>query len=194
MKIGIFGGCFNPPHNMHKGIAENLIQNGYLDKVIFVPTGNSYNKKDLIGINERICMLELMVKRNDIEVSDICKDNNYQWTYQVLDYFKNKYSNSNIYFICGTDNLREFETWQKYEYILSRYKLLVIKRNDDNVDELINKYEEYKQNIQIANIKQCFVSSTIIRERIKAGNYDCLIDNIDKNILKYIKEKRLYKD
>ena len=37
MKIGIFGGSFNPPHNMHKEIASSLIKQGYIDKVIFVP-------------------------------------------------------------------------------------------------------------------------------------------------------------
>ena len=40
MKIGIFGGSFNPPHVMHKNIALNLIKNKYLDKVIYVPTGD----------------------------------------------------------------------------------------------------------------------------------------------------------
>ena len=48
MKIGIFGGCFNPPHKMHFKIAEELIMKKYLDKVIFVPTGNFYKKKNLI--------------------------------------------------------------------------------------------------------------------------------------------------
>ena len=46
MKIGIFGGSFNPPHNMHKNIALELIEHGYLDKVIYVPTGDSYEKNN----------------------------------------------------------------------------------------------------------------------------------------------------
>ena len=53
MKIGIFGGSFNPPHNMHKNIALDLIKNKYLDKVIYVPTGNKYNKKgEMYGTNK----------------------------------------------------------------------------------------------------------------------------------------------
>ena len=60
MKIGIFGGTFNPPHNMHKNIAVNLIKNNYLDKVIFVPTGNRYNKKDIIDFKDRYNMVKLM--------------------------------------------------------------------------------------------------------------------------------------
>ena len=56
MKIGIFGGSFNPPHNMHKNIALDLLKNKYLDKVIYVPTGNKYNKKGLANQNDRYNM------------------------------------------------------------------------------------------------------------------------------------------
>lgn len=48
MKIGIFGGSFNPPHNMHQNIALNLIKLALLDRVIFVPTGDRYGKKELV--------------------------------------------------------------------------------------------------------------------------------------------------
>ncbi len=52
MKIGIFGGCFNPPHNMHKDIGLNLIKKKYLDRVIYVPTGDQYQKEELIPAKE----------------------------------------------------------------------------------------------------------------------------------------------
>ena len=47
MRIGIFGGSFNPPHMMHKNIALELLKMDYLDKVIYVPTGGLYNKVGL---------------------------------------------------------------------------------------------------------------------------------------------------
>ena len=58
MKIGIFGGSFNPPHNMHLGIALELIKDKYLDKVIYVPTGDNYNKIGLISFKDRLNMLK----------------------------------------------------------------------------------------------------------------------------------------
>ena len=48
MKIGIFGGSFNPPHKMHKSIAKELIKKKYVDLVIIVPTGIKYHYKNLI--------------------------------------------------------------------------------------------------------------------------------------------------
>ena len=64
MKIGVFGGSFNPPHKMHKKIAKNLIKKGYVDKVIFVPTGTKYEyKTNLISNEKRVAMLSLMIEK-----------------------------------------------------------------------------------------------------------------------------------
>ena len=52
MRIGIFGGSYNPPHSYHEEIANHLIIERILDKVIFVPTGNHYAYKDnLLSLN-----------------------------------------------------------------------------------------------------------------------------------------------
>ena len=91
LKIGIFGGCFNPPHKMHENIAKELIEKNELDKIVFVPTGNSYNKKGLVDIQKRVDMLNLIFEENqNILVSDISSNENYTYTYQVLDYFKSQ--------------------------------------------------------------------------------------------------------
>lgn len=190
MKIGIFGGCFNPPHKMHKEISKYLINNKYLDKIIYVLTESNYNKKDLIKFIDRYNMLELMVKDLDnVEISDIA-NNGYYYTYQVLDYFKNKYEKDQIYFICGSDNLRDFEHWKCFNYILTNYNLLVIKRNKDNIKELLNKYNNY--NIKVANIKKSNISSTIIRNKIK--DQKSVVGYLDNDIIKYINENNLYRE
>ena len=134
MKIGIFGGSFNPPHNMHKNIALNLIKNKYLDKVIYVPTGNKYNKRGLVNQNDRYNMVRLMIEGyNNLDVSNY-EFNKLTYTYETLDYFRNIYQNDDIYFICGSDNLKEITSWKRYDYILKNYKIIVIKRNDEFCD------------------------------------------------------------
>ncbi len=65
MKIGIFGGSFNPPHNMHQKIALTLIKKGYVDKIIFVPTGAKYSyKNNLLEPKIRYEMLKLLCQNN----------------------------------------------------------------------------------------------------------------------------------
>ena len=72
MKIGIFGGSFNPPHNMHTDIANYLINQHYVDKVIFVPTGSKYAyKNNLIEEEHRLNMLNILSRKNkNLMVSD----------------------------------------------------------------------------------------------------------------------------
>lgn len=58
MKIGIFGGCFNPPHNMHKKTPMKLIECGLVDRIIYVPTGDNYEYKKMIPFKHRYNMLK----------------------------------------------------------------------------------------------------------------------------------------
>ena len=193
MRIGIFGGCFNPPHKMHKNIALELIDNDYLDKIIYVPTGNKYNKKDLVSDIDRYNMLKIMCENNvSLEVSDYEFKTELTYTYQTLNYFKSIYPNDDIYFICGADNLNQIESWREYKYILENYKFIVINRNEIDLDSLVNKYENNKGNIVIANIKTGELSSTDIRDNLNNLNTKQVINYIDLEVYKYIKENGLY--
>ena len=193
MKIGIFGGSFNPPHKMHKKIAITLIKKHYVDKVIFVPTGSKYKyKNNLLSDKVRLEMLKLMCKDNkNLEVSDYELKENVVYTYETLDYFKNKYKNDEIYFICGTDNLSYIDKWKRGKYLLSNYKLLIIKRNSFKITDLLEKYKDYKDNIIITDIEENEISSTKIREMIynnkRVENY------LDKQVDLYIRENNLYR-
>ena len=191
MKIGIFGGSFNPPHKMHKEIAIELIKKHYVDKVIFVPTGSKY-KNNLLSDKVRLNMLELMCKdTNNLEVSDFELKDDVVYTYLTLNYFKNKYKDDEIYFICGTDNLSYIDKWKRGEYILSNNKILVIKRNTDDINTLLDKYKGYKDNIIVTDIKENEISSTKIREMIynnkRVKNY------LDNKVLDYIIRNKLYR-
>ena len=183
MRIGVFGGSFNPPHLMHLNIARDLLRLKYLDKVIFVPTGNKYSKDDLIDIKYRIEMLKIMIiGYDDMIVSDYENQDRVVYTYETLDYFKKKYLGSEIYFILGADNLKQISNWKNSEYILSNYKLLVINRGDDKI--------EVKDNVVVMDILNNDISSTFIRNNI--DNDDIIKKYLDKNVLEYIRKEKLY--
>ena len=185
MRIGVFGGSFNPPHLMHLNIAKDLLRLKYLDKVIFVPTGNKYSKDDLIDIKYRIEMLKIMtISYDDMIVSDYENQDRVVYTYETLDYFKKKYLGSEIYFILGADNLKQISNWKNSEYILSNYKLLVINRGDDKI--------EVKDNVVVTDILNNDISSTFIRNNI--DNNDIIKKYLDKNVLEYIRKEKLYEE
>lgn len=193
MKIGIFGGSFNPPHKMHIKIALYLIENKYLDKVIFVPQGTNYEyKKNLVSNEDRYNMLSIVTnKYSNLSVSEYEFSNEISYTYKTLDYFKNKYSNDNIYFICGADNLDYIDTWKNGKYILNNYNILAINRGEYNTQKILNNYSKYNAKIIVCNLESINISSTNIREKI--NNNEDIKDLIDIDVLNYIKENNLYK-
>ena len=187
MKIGIFGGSFNPPHKIHQKIANYLVKNNYLDKVIFVPTGSNYEKPYLASEQDRYNMLKLMI--GNVSYLDI---STYEFgklthTYQTLDYFKEHYKDDEIYFICGSDNLKEIKTWKRYQYILSNYKLLVIRRNGESITDILSELKSYQDNIIVIDDIKSSLSSTSIRKRFKDDKKLVKDENIDSKVFEYIK-------
>ncbi len=63
MRIGFFGGCFNPPTNAHINLAKKALKECNLDKVIFVTVGDFYDKKELVPGKDRYNMLKIACKR-----------------------------------------------------------------------------------------------------------------------------------
>lgn len=196
MKIGIFGGSFNPPHKMHKKIAKVLIKKGYVDKVIFVPTGMKYEyKTNLISNEKRVDMLSLMIeKEKNMAISKYELQQKPIYTYETLKHFKKRYKDDEIYFICGTDNLSYIDKWKNGQEILKNYKLLVIKRETDEIEPLLEKYKQYRQNIIVTKIKEKTISSTKIRTYLKQNNSLRARLYIDRKIYNYIKENHLYEE
>lgn len=187
MKIGIFGGSFNPPHKIHQKIANYLVKNNYLDKVIFVPTGSNYEKPYLASEQDRYNMLKLMI--GNVSYLDI---STYEFgklthTYQTLDHFKEHYKDDEIYFICGSDNLKEIKTWKRYQYILSNYKLLVIRRNGESITDILSELKSYQDNIIVIDDIKSSLSSTSIRKRFKDDKNLVKDGNIDSKVFEYIK-------
>ena len=71
-RIGFYGGSFNPPTKAHIELAKKVIKECNLDKVIFVPVGDLYQKKGMAKGIHRYNMLEIAsIRENDLQVSDI---------------------------------------------------------------------------------------------------------------------------
>lgn len=193
MKIGVFGGSFNPPHKMHLNIGVELVNKQYVDKVIYVPTGSKYKyKNNLLPDNNRYEMLEILTSKYDyLDVDKYELKDEVIYTFQTLAYFKEVYPNDDIYFICGADNLSYIDKWKNGEEILANYKIIAMKRKGEDILELVEKLNEYKENIVVADVEQQDISSTDIREKIKNNEY--VLDVLDKDVYDYIRKNKLYK-
>lgn len=191
MRIAIYPGSFNPIHSAHIGIANKLIEKNIADKVIFVPAGDGYSKKNLVEGKKRKKMIELAIENDSrLGVSDIEIINNKLYSYQTLDYFKSQYVNDDIILIIGSDNLRTFNSWKNYSYILKTYKLIVFLRDGDTK----NDFAEYLTSSDIVFVDyNVDLSSTEIRKLINDMEYEKIIGKLNRKVFEYIEDNSLYK-
>lgn len=186
MKIGVYVGSFNPPHKGHIKIVNHLINN-YLDKIIIIPTGNYWKKIDLVNINDRINMLKFY--ENESVIIDN-KNNNIEYTYQILNKLKKEYKEDSLNLIIGADNIVNLNKWKNYKEILT-YNLIILNRNNiKTLDylEMLNKKDKY---IIVNDLPDIHISSTQIRNKLKNNEKDISL-YIDDCVLNYILENNLY--
>ena len=171
--IAVFGGSFNPPTVAHIELAKQVLKNiKNLDKIIFVPVSTKYNKKGLAPDEDRFNMLkEICNKEDNLEVSRVELDSERQlFTIETLQIIKESNPNSDIYFIIGSDNLKELPTWHNIEKILQEYKIVVLERDDDSISNIIRENKLlscYKDSfITIKEINKINMSASNVRRNI----------------------------
>ncbi|MBQ3437681.1 MAG: nicotinate (nicotinamide) nucleotide adenylyltransferase [Fusobacterium sp.] len=187
MKIGIYGGSFNPIHLGHERIARLVIEELNLDKLIIVPVGNPSHRENIYENSKLRLELCKKVFENDkkIEVSDIeIVKNEISYTYDTLMELREKNGEENEFFeIIGEDSLENFKTWKNYKEILNFSKVVVLKRKNYNK----NIFDEKNKNIIFLDNPYFNFSSTEIRKRIK--NNEDISSMVNKKIENMVKKE-----
>lgn len=192
-KILIFGGTFNPIHNGHLILAENSINEEGFDKVVFIPTMNPYYK-DTLDFDTRLKMLKMAIKDNDkFAYSSIEKKYNLEGKLYLILEKISKLSDDDVTILIGSDSLMNLDWWYKVDEILKKYKILVLRRDDEDeaIEMKINEYKEkYGAHIKVLNNKRVEISSSVIREMIKEGKSIKYL--VRDDVEKFIKDENLY--
>ncbi len=187
MKIGILGGTFDPPHNAHLTIAERAIKQFHLGKVIFIPSGNPWQKKYATSFIHRYEMTKILIEdSNLLEISDIEKSEDLP-SYTVDTLTKLNHKKDNLYFILGSDTAMNIKTWNDYEKLLPLTNFLIALRKEDNLNNL---KENFPFDYQLIDGDKLDLSSTSLREKLQWNQfYD---DDIPIKVVSYIKKKNIY--
>jgi nicotinate-nucleotide adenylyltransferase len=210
--IGLYGGAFDPIHNAHLSIARNCIEKIGLEKVIFIPTGNSPTYKNLTAHHHRLEMLNKIKINNFFEISDFeikayLNHKKVSYTLNTLKYFKEN-NKSTLIFIIGKDAFSSINKWYRWDEILRYCHLVLVDRSpirlntnkistevqsflNDNLTTDINDLKKYNQgkiySIQMPNFEE---SSSQIRCGL---NKDLDIKKlIPEAIHNYILHNKLY--
>ncbi len=198
-QIVIFGGSFNPPLNSHFSLAEQIV-NEYenVEKVIFVPVNNLYEKADLLTNEHRYNMLNLVCSKNPFfEVSRVELDSSRPlYTIETLTLLQEEYPDKKIVFTMGSDNLKQLSTWEKAEELVNKFKILVLERDEDNMDEIIKKDKFLTDNInsfiKVKNNVRSNLSSTFVRKKIREGKSIRYLT--PDEVIFYMEENSLFKE
>ncbi|MCY3594716.1 MAG: nicotinate (nicotinamide) nucleotide adenylyltransferase [Bacteroidetes bacterium] len=197
MKVGIFGGSFNPPHIAHSIVAETIRSQFNLDVVLWVPTYAPPHKStiQLTPYKYRLGMVRAAVAEHSFfQVSDIEKTLDAPtYTIRMLGALRKQYPDAEFNLVLGGDSLAHFDTWTQPEEIAKEVKLLVYPRMNYPVTYTALALPDYLSGrVEFADAPVMSLSAEYIRKRIfeeKSVRYLIL-----KSVLDYINEHRLYKD
>lgn len=192
MKIGIFGGSFDPIHTGHAIIAHHIISNGVVDRLWMMVSPMNPLKADKerqVVDTDRLRMVEMVTRPMEhVETSafefTMPKPS---YTIDTLNALQAKFPDDEFYLIIGADNWTVFGKWRNNEEILAKYHLLIYPR----LGYEVNIPDELKDRVTLVDAPIIELSSTQIRERLAKGQ--SVRYYVPDDVLDYIEHKHLYR-
>ncbi len=190
MRIGIFGGSFNPIHNAHVSLALGLLEKANLDKVKFVVSPqNPFKREDnLLDENVRLEMVKVALEDYPrLEASDVeFKLPRPSYTLTTLEALSKENPLDKLVLLMGADNWAQFEKWYHSETILSLYEIVIYPRFGAEIVK-----ENLPKNVSIVDMELINISSTQVREKISKNEE--IKELVPKKVLDIISSRSLYK-
>lgn len=185
-KIGIIGGTFNPIHNGHLFIADQVRNQLGLQKVYFMPDylPPHVDHKEAISADERVKMVNLAINDNDyfdIEMIEVIRKGK-SYTYETMLELKKKHPDYDYYFIIGGDMVNYLPKWYHVNDLMNMVHFVGVRRD--------NYPMETPYPVIWVDIPKLDISSTLIRKLIR--NRQSIRYLVPERVRKYIKEHNIY--
>lgn len=168
MKTCLFGGTFDPPHFGHLIVAQTIFEAEHFDKIVFVPAHIPPHKMErkISSVSLRLDMLKMATMDNpNFEISDIeLKRGGISYSLETIQTYKEQtgLGGEDLYYLIGSDSLKQFQAWQNPKAILEECQLIVAIRPGFRPSDIPNWI---LAKVQFANIPRIEISSTQIRAR-----------------------------
>lgn len=198
MRIGIYGGTFNPIHNTHIEIAKAAFDQFKLDRVYILVAGTPPHKDTAESVVDtcRLDMVRLAIESIEglfIDDREIYRSGK-SYSYITMTELKNEYPDDDLFFIMGSDSLINFQKWVKPEIISKAATILVAPRLGDDLEELNDAMKECRDifdgDFELIDYEANGIASSKIRAEFYS-NPDVSAD-MAPQVIDYIKEHNLY--
>lgn len=190
MKIGLFGGTFDPVHLGHLQLAQSARIQFSLDKVIFVPASQPPHKQEIPFLTpawDRYEMVRLAIEGNrSLELSDCeLQRKGISYTFDTLCEFEKKYPAAEFFLILGKDAFEGLDTWHRAAELKKKFRFLVAKRETSDVSASEGARVEWLQ------MPLCPISASGIRAAVGRG--ENVEDYLPPRVTQYILAHKLYR-
>ncbi len=197
MRVGIFGGAFDPPHRGHEKAVLAFIKNAELDLLYVIPSGKPPHKvisggasdEDRLEMSRRAFLpLSEKIRISDSEVQDqgTC------YSYITVERIREQHPGSEIFLFIGTDQFLAFETWRRFEYVLEMCTLCVMDRFEDFLKLNEKKswlVENFRARVLLLQEKPYIISSTEVRRELAEWGFS---GALSPKVNEWICEKGIY--
>lgn len=178
VRLGIFGGTFDPPHLGHLILAAEAQAQLKLEKVLFVLTADPPHKRgnQFASVADRIAMVEAAIKGQSIfELSrvDIVRPGPH-YTLETMEILKKEYPARTLVYLIGGDSLRDLPEWdrpQEFIAVCSAIGVMRRPRTRIDLDDLEKKLPGLSAKLEFVDAPLLEISSREIRERVQDGGH-----------------------
>ena len=192
MRIGIYGGSFNPIHRGHTELAASIVRQGLVDELwLLVSPLNPLKRdaaSDIAEYEHRLNMARLATEGIEgVKVSDFERHLPIpSYTITTLGALCNAYPEHEFVLVIGADNWERFPRWYRAREIIRSYPILIYRRPGCQMDETA-----LPSSVQVVDTPLYDVSSTQIRDSVKKGRM--MRRWLDARVARYIKKHQLYR-
>lgn len=196
IKIALFGGTFDPVHNAHVMLAEQMYEKINPDRFIIMPNSVPYHKNhdNLTPDTDRLAMCRIAFDEK-YEVSEMeMQRGGPTYTIDTIEKLYSENKDAVIYLICGSDMFLTLKAWKRYEDLIRQTVVCVAPRRGSNIADIGRYAEDIERDggcVIISDKILPKISSTEVRNLIIAGINAS--DYVPMGVYEYIMEKGLYK-
>jgi nicotinate-nucleotide adenylyltransferase len=195
-RIGLFGGTFDPPHLAHLILGEYAAEALGLSTLLFVPAADPPHKRneEKTPVEHRLAMLALAVADNPrftISRVDIDRPGPH-YSVDTVQIVQSENPGADIFFVIGSDSLRDLLTWHRPDLLIERCTLAVIRRPGADVRPEMHQNElpGLAAQVQMVDAPLLEISSTSIARRLREGRSVRYL--VPDGVLTYIGDNQLY--
>jgi len=195
MRIGIFGGTFDPIHLGHLVLAEQCREQLGLEEVWFVPAGEPPHKMAAprsSGRHRREMVEFAIAGHAHFKVSDIeLERDGPSYTVETLSQLHQLHPNEEWWLLIGADSLDNFATWREPERITQLSRIAAVNRGDRSLPDTVAFTALFGDRLDVVTMPGIDLSASDIRQRIAAGRSIRYL--VPRAVEVYIQEQRLYR-